>query len=99
MADFAEGVSDDAAKRRLARAIRGKGAFRRFRDELYEEYETKGMKLVLPAFVREGKSYLTCAIGCTGGRHRSVVLASEVANLAREKGFAVNVIYVARRRK
>jgi hypothetical protein len=38
MADFAEGVSDDVAKRRLARAIRGKGAFRRFRDELYEEY-------------------------------------------------------------
>lgn len=38
MADFAEGMSDEAAGRRLARAIRGKGAFRRFKDELYEEY-------------------------------------------------------------
>ena len=38
MADFAEGVSNEAAGRRLGRAIRGRGAFRRFRDELFEEY-------------------------------------------------------------
>lgn len=38
MADFAERVSDDAAGRRLGRAIRGKGAFRRFKAELFEEY-------------------------------------------------------------
>jgi hypothetical protein len=38
MADFAEGISDDSAGRRLGRALRGKGAFRRFKDELYEEY-------------------------------------------------------------
>ena len=38
MRDFAEGVSDAAAGRRLARAISGRGAFRRFKDELYEEY-------------------------------------------------------------
>jgi Uncharacterised protein family (UPF0158) len=38
MADFAEGISDDRAARRLARAIQGKGAFRRFEDELHEEY-------------------------------------------------------------
>lgn len=38
MADFADAVGDDAAGRRLRRAIRGKGAFRRFRDELFEEY-------------------------------------------------------------
>jgi Uncharacterised protein family (UPF0158) len=36
MADFAEGVSDESVGRRLGRAIRGKGAFRRFKDELYE---------------------------------------------------------------
>ena len=33
----------------------------------------------LPAYEREGKSYLTVAFGCTGGRHRSVVIAEEVA--------------------
>jgi hypothetical protein len=38
MADFAEAVSDEGAGRRLARAIDGKGAFRRFKRELYEEY-------------------------------------------------------------
>ena len=38
MADFAEGISDEAAGRRLTRAIQGKGAFRRFKDELHEEY-------------------------------------------------------------
>jgi len=38
MADFAEGISDETAGRRLARAIRGRGAFRRFKDELQEEY-------------------------------------------------------------
>lgn len=38
MADFAEGITDEAAGRRLGRAIRGKGAFRRFKDELFEEY-------------------------------------------------------------
>ncbi|HET8988567.1 MAG TPA: UPF0158 family protein [Humibacillus sp.] len=38
MSDFAQGVSDEAVGRRLARAISGRGAFRRFKDELYEEY-------------------------------------------------------------
>ncbi len=36
MADFAEGLSDGAARRRLARALQGRGAFRRFKSELYE---------------------------------------------------------------
>jgi hypothetical protein len=38
MADFAEAITDERAGRRLARAIQGKGAFRRFRDELHDEY-------------------------------------------------------------
>jgi hypothetical protein len=38
MADFAEAITDERAGRRLARAIQGQGAFRRFRDELHEEY-------------------------------------------------------------
>ncbi|MGN9906042.1 UPF0158 family protein [Phytohabitans sp. LJ34] len=38
MADFADGISNEQAQRRLERAIRGRGAFRRFREELYEEY-------------------------------------------------------------
>lgn len=38
MADFAAQLSDEQAGTRLTRAIRGRGAFRRFKDELYEEY-------------------------------------------------------------
>ena len=38
MADFADGITDDHAARRLGRAIDGRGAFRRFRSELSEEY-------------------------------------------------------------
>lgn len=41
-----------------------------------------------PAFVREGKSYLTIAIGCTGGRHRSVVLADTLRERLAEGGMA-----------
>ncbi len=37
--------------------------------------------LLLPGFIREGKSYLRVALGCTGGRHRSVVIAEELARL------------------
>jgi hypothetical protein len=38
MADFAEGITDERAGRMLLRALQGKGAFRRFRDELHEEH-------------------------------------------------------------
>jgi RNase adapter protein RapZ len=42
---------------------------------------------LLPAYVKEGKSYLTIAFGCTGGRHRSVAIAEEVAAYLRKRGF------------
>ena len=51
------------------------------------------LAVLLPGYQAEGRHYLTVAIGCTGGRHRSVVLASEIADLAREKGFVVSVIH------
>ncbi len=44
-------------------------------------------KLLLPAFQAEGKTYLTLALGCTGGRHRSVCLAEHTANTLRRLGF------------
>ncbi len=49
------------------------------------------MVSVLPSYEAEGKFYLTIAIGCTGGRHRSVAVAEELAQRIREKGFAVAV--------
>ena len=44
---------------------------------------------MLPGYLAEGKSYLTVAIGCTGGRHRSVVVAEELAAFFRAKGLPV----------
>ncbi len=47
------------------------------------------VKELLPGYVREGKSYLTIAIGCTGGRHRSVFLAHHLAEGLRRLGHRV----------
>jgi UPF0042 nucleotide-binding protein len=49
------------------------------------------MQSLLPAYETEGKSYLTVAIGCTGGRHRSVAVAEELARRLRDQGYAVRV--------
>lgn len=46
---------------------------------------------LLPHYLREGKSYLTIAIGCTGGRHRSVALAEHMGKLLDEEGYKVKV--------
>ncbi len=43
--------------------------------------------LLLPGYVKEGKTYLSVAVGCTGGRHRSVVLAEAVARAMEGHGF------------
>ncbi|MCC7077287.1 MAG: RNase adapter RapZ [Acidimicrobiia bacterium] len=48
---------------------------------------------LLPHFVAEGKSYLSVAVGCTGGRHRSVVLSDELARHVEELGYRVNVTH------
>lgn len=46
---------------------------------------------IVPLYAAEGKSYLTIAIGCTGGRHRSVAVASEVAARLQASGHPVRV--------
>ncbi|HEY7946955.1 MAG TPA: RNase adapter RapZ [Acidimicrobiales bacterium] len=48
---------------------------------------------LLPAYVAEGKSYLTIAMGCTGGRHRSVVLADELSCRLHAGGIASSVFH------
>jgi len=48
---------------------------------------------VLPRHEREGRSYLTLAIGCTGGRHRSVMLANAIGAAVKKKGFPVRVVH------
>jgi UPF0042 nucleotide-binding protein len=50
------------------------------------------VRFVVPHYVAEGKSYLTISIGCTGGRHRSVMIAERLRrSLANVKGTRVRV--------
>jgi UPF0042 nucleotide-binding protein len=62
--------------------VLSQGATGAFLDKLDELFD-----LLLPAYAAEGKSYLTIGIGCTGGRHRSVVLGEELARRLRRRGY------------
>jgi UPF0042 nucleotide-binding protein len=46
---------------------------------------------LLPHYVQEGKSYLTVAIGCTGGRHRAVAIAEKLAQALADKGYKTRI--------
>ncbi len=46
---------------------------------------------LLPHYIREGKSYLTIAFGCTGGQHRSVMIAEDLANSLKKAGYRTKV--------
>jgi len=48
---------------------------------------------LLPHYIHEGKSYLTIAFGCTGGQHRSVMIAEEVGKHLRRGGYRVKVVH------
>ncbi len=49
--------------------------------------------LLLPAYVAEGKAYLTLAVGCTGGRHRSVAMAEELARRTQAWGHVPKLVH------
>jgi UPF0042 nucleotide-binding protein len=48
---------------------------------------------LLPHYIHEGKSYLTISFGCTGGQHRSVMIAEEVSQLLRKAGYRLKVVH------
>ena len=48
---------------------------------------------LLPHYINEGKSYLTIGFGCTGGQHRSVMIAEEVGKHLRQAGYRVKVVH------
>jgi UPF0042 nucleotide-binding protein len=51
------------------------------------------LKYLIPLYVREGKSYLTIAFGCTGGRHRSVTLAAAVRAALEKRGYTAKTVH------
>jgi len=48
---------------------------------------------LIPHYIEEGKSYLTIAFGCTGGKHRSVMMAEWMKHALTKKGFATRVVH------
>jgi RNase adapter protein RapZ len=51
------------------------------------------LSVLLSGYQEEGRHYLTVAVGCTGGRHRSVVLSEAIAQIIREVGFRAKVVH------
>jgi UPF0042 nucleotide-binding protein len=51
------------------------------------------LRVILDGYTRQGKQYVTLAVGCTGGKHRSVVMAEEIACRLQEAGLAVQVVH------
>ncbi|HJR97153.1 MAG TPA: RNase adapter RapZ [Actinomycetota bacterium] len=68
--------------------VQGRDQYGTFMDRLESLLE-----VVVPGYVSEGKSYLTVAIGCTGGRHRSVVVSEELGKYFIDRRIPVTVAH------
>ena len=75
----------DAKVRRYIRSFPQTGEFLRRMSGL--------LTYLIPHYIQEGKSYLTIAFGCTGGKHRSVMLGEEVKNALEKHGFSAKVTH------
>lgn len=75
---------DEAVGEYIAASPVFASSFAKIRDLLLE---------LLPHYARQGKSYVSIAFGCTGGRHRSVFTAEKVAEALREGGFSPTVLH------
>jgi UPF0042 nucleotide-binding protein len=61
--------------------------------ERFLDFVKSFLDFALPAYIDEGKSRLTIAIGCTGGYHRSIVIAEELATWLRERDFGPVAVF------
>ena len=61
--------------------------------ENFSKTITEVINVTTPGYVREGKKYVTVAIGCTGGKHRSVTIAEKVAQELKSNGAKVRVVH------
>jgi len=73
---------------KVAAYVRGFPQTREFLDRV-----TKLMLYLLPHYVEEGKSYLTVAFGCTGGQHRSAMMAEEIGKRLEKAGYQVKALH------
>jgi len=75
----------DAKVRRFIRSFPQTGEFLRRMESL--------LAYLMPHYIEEGKSYLTIAFGCTGGKHRSVMLAEEIKKALEKRKYAAKVFH------
>jgi len=59
----------------------------------FNQHISELLTYLIPHYVREGKSYLTISFGCTGGRHRSVMIAETIGNNLAKKGFRTKTVH------
>ncbi len=84
---FVEGLrSRTGLERDVSDYVLGFDVARDYLDKLLDL-----MDFTFPLYKREGKTYLTLGIGCTGGKHRSVAIGEEMARRLRSRGLRVNV--------
>jgi RNase adapter protein RapZ len=75
----------DAKVRKFIQSFPQTGQFLRRMESL--------LAYLMPHYIEEGKSYLTIAFGCTGGKHRSVMLAEEIKKALEKRKYATKVIH------
>ncbi len=86
---YVDNLRDKTGKSRAVRAyVLHSAASREFRNRLFPFID-----YLLPQFIAEGKSYLTIAIGCTGGKHRSVVIAEELKTYLQKRRYDIKVYH------
>ena len=67
-----------------------------YKDKTWESFNNsliKMMSTIIPSFEREGKSYLSIGLGCTGGQHRSVFVAEQLFEHLLEKDYDVKILH------
>lgn len=67
-----------------------------YKDESWESFNNsliKMMSIIIPSFEREGKSYLSIGLGCTGGQHRSVFVAEQLFEHLLDKDYDVKILH------
>jgi RNase adapter protein RapZ len=80
---FVEGLKhEDGRSPQVAEFVFSHETTRKFLEKLEDT-----LSFLLPLYIREGKQYLTISIGCTGGRHRSVVIAEHVSRFLKRNGY------------
>ncbi|MFP3869317.1 MAG: RNase adapter RapZ [Syntrophobacteria bacterium] len=86
---FIKGLRDlDGTSDEVIRFLLHQEQFRNFLEKFIDL-----IKYLLPRYREEGKYYLTIAVGCTGGRHRSVVVADQLHQCLAEKGYHATTVH------